>query len=237
MNEEQIRRLVREALSRELQSHSRPLVTEEDINAVPEGGHFRVPKDALITPLARQAALMRRVTLVEHDAGPLPEAAPSNPQAPIVALGADHGGYGMKEMLKAYLKAEGYSVLDLGTHSKEAVDYPDFAHAVALAVSEGRAWVGILIDGAGIGSSMAANKVPGIRAALCYDLATAVNSREHNNANVLTLGAGMIGEALAKQIVKTWLTTDFGGGRHARRVNKIMQIERRYLKGTHGSTD
>ncbi|MCB9438279.1 MAG: ribose 5-phosphate isomerase B [Anaerolineales bacterium] len=180
---------------------------------------------------------MRRVTLVEHDAGPLPEAAPANPQAPIVALGADHGGYGMKEMLKAYLKAEGYSVLDLGTHSKEAVDYPDFAHAVALAVSEGRAWVGILVDGAGIGSSMAANKVPGIRAALCYDLATAVNSREHNNANVLTLGAGMIGEALAKQIVKTWLTTDFGGGRHARRVNKIMQIERRYLKGTHGSTD
>jgi len=110
------------------------------------------------------------------------------------------------------------------------VDYPDFAYAVAGLVAERRAARGILVDGAGIGSCMAANKVPGIRAAMCYDVSTAANSREHNDANVLTLGAGLIGVNLAQQIVKTWLSTDFGGGRHARRVDKIMAIEKRYLK-------
>jgi ribose 5-phosphate isomerase B len=99
-------------------------------------------------------------------------------------------------------------------------------------VSQGRAARGILVDGAGIGSCMAANKVPGVRAAMCYDQSTALNSREHNDANVLTLGAGLIGEALARQIVKTWLETPFGGGRHARRVDKIMQIEGRFVRRT-----
>jgi ribose 5-phosphate isomerase B len=107
------------------------------------------------------------------------------------------------------------------------VDYPDFAYVVAKKVSDGEAWRGIIIDGAGIGSCMVANKVPGIRAAMCYDHATALNSREHNNANVLTLGAGMIEASTARQIVLTWLNTNFGGGRHARRVDKIMDVERR----------
>lgn len=234
LNEEQIRQLVREALQRELgvSGGQRRLITEDDLNAVPPGTSFRIPEGAIVTPLAREAALMRQIELIAYDAGPQPEINPAKPQAPVVALGADHGGYPLKEILKEFLKTEGYSVLDLGTNSRDAVDYPDFAHAVALAVSQGKAWRGILIDGAGIGSSMAANKVPGVRAALCYDNATAINSREHNDANVLTLGAGLIGEALAKQIVQTWLTTEFAGGRHARRVNKIMQIEYRYLKGT-----
>jgi ribose 5-phosphate isomerase B len=122
-------------------------------------------------------------------------------------------------------------VVDCGTNSADAVDYPDFAYAVARLVSEGRAWRGVVVDGAGIGSCMAANKVPGVRAALCYDHATAVNSREHNDANVLTLGAGLIGPALARQIVETWLATEFGGGRHERRVTKIMDIEKRFSKG------
>jgi ribose 5-phosphate isomerase B len=148
-----------------------------------------------------------------------------------VALGADHGGYALKEALKAHLTSQGYAVIDCGTHSTEAVDYPDLAYAVARLVSEGSAWRGIVVDGAGIGSCMAANKVPGVRAALCYDHATAVNSREHNDANVLTLGAGLIGTTLAKQIADTWLQTEFGGGRHAKRVNKIIDIERRFLKG------
>ena len=121
----------------------------------------------------------------------------------------------------------GYQVNDYGTHSTESVDYPDFAFAVAEAVSSGSAWRGIVIDGAGIGSCMAANKVSGVRAAMCYDHATAVNSREHNDANVLTMGSGLIGENLARQIVDTWLTTSFGGGRHARRVEKITAIEKR----------
>ena len=148
----------------------------------------------------------------------------------IVALGADHGGYPLKETVKAHLASLGYSVIDCGTNSTEAVDYPDFAYAVARLVSEGQAWRGIIVDGAGIGSAMAANKVPGVRAALCYDHATAVNSREHNDANVLTLGAGLIGPNLAKQIAETWLRTEFGGGRHAKRVDKIVEIERRFLK-------
>ena len=118
----------------------------------------------------------------------------------------------------------------MGCFSPEAVDYPDLAYAVARLVADGRAAAGIVIDGAGIGSAMVANKVPGVRAALCYDLSTAVNSREHNHANVLTLGAGLIGPALARQIVKIWLETPWGAGRHARRVDKIMQVEQRFLK-------
>ncbi|MBI3760588.1 MAG: ribose 5-phosphate isomerase B [Chloroflexi bacterium] len=148
----------------------------------------------------------------------------------VVALGADHGGFALKETLKEFVASLGYGVTDCGTHSTEAVDYPDFAYAVARLVSEGQAWRGILVDGAGIGSCMAANKVPGVRAALCHDHATAVNSREHNDANVLTLGAGLVGPNLARQIVETWLETDFGGGRHERRVAKIGEIEKRFLK-------
>ena len=152
----------------------------------------------------------------------------------VVALGADHGGYALKDALKEFVASLGYAVVDCGTNSADAVDYPDFAYAVARTVSEGQAWRGIVVDGAGIGSCMAANKVPGVRAALCYDHATAVNSREHNNANVLTLGAGLVGATLAKQIVETWLKTEFGGGRHERRVTKIMEIEKRFLKGGGG---
>jgi ribose 5-phosphate isomerase B len=142
-----------------------------------------------------------------------------------IALGADHGGFSLKETLKAHLEEQGYQVDDCGTYDTESVDYPDFALAVALKVSSGEAWRGIMIDGAGIGSCMAANKVPGVRAALCYDHATAVNSREHNAANVLTLGAGLIGSQLAQQITLTWLGTDVAAGRHTRRVSKIMKIE------------
>ncbi len=148
----------------------------------------------------------------------------------VVAIGADHGGYELKEALKPELKTLGFEITDLGTNSKEAVDYPDFAHAVAQAVSSGKAWRGIMIDGAGIGSCIVANKVPGVRAGMAYDYSSAVNSREHNDTNVLTLGAGLIGVNLAKQIVKTWLTTEFGGGRHAARVDKIKSVEKQYLK-------
>jgi ribose 5-phosphate isomerase B len=166
---------------------------------------------------------------------PAPAAGPSAPPHPAaapgsVALGADHGGYALKESLKEFLTGLGYPVVDCGTHSAEAVDYPDLAYAVARLVGTGEAWRGIVVDGAGIGSAMAANKVPGVRAALCYDHATAVNSREHNDANVLTLGAGQTGPSLARQIVQAWLATGFGGGRHQRRIDKIIEIERRFLK-------
>lgn len=148
----------------------------------------------------------------------------------VIAIGTDHGGVDLKTILSKELSDSGYEVIDCGTNTKDAVDYPDIALAVAQLVSEGKAWRGVIIDGAGIGSCMAANKVPGVRAALCYDHSTAVNSREHNDANVLTLGAGLIGINLAKHILITWLATEFGGGRHANRVNKIMAIEKSFLK-------
>ncbi len=147
-----------------------------------------------------------------------------------IVIGSDHGGFELKETLKADLSGMGLDVVDVGTFSKAAVDYPDYAHEVAKLVSTGKAWRGIMIDGAGIGSCIVANKVPGIRAGMAYDYSSAVNSREHNDTNVLTLGAGLIGVNLARQIVKTWLSTDFGGDRHARRVEKISVVEKKYFK-------
>ena len=155
----------------------------------------------------------------------IPSSEPTAEAGKTVAIGGDHGGFPLKEELKAFLEGNGYQVIDCGTNSTDAVDYPDIAKAVAQQVASGAAWRGVMIDGAGIGSCMAANKVPGVRAAMCYDHATAHNSREHNNANLLTLGAGLIGPNLARQILSTFLETDFGGGRHARRVDKIMEIE------------
>ncbi len=194
----------------------RPLITLEDISAVAEGGTLTIPPGAILTPLARSAVLERRVKLVVQ--------AGAGRDLRTIAIGADHGGYALKQFLKGELERR-FNVIDCGTHSAESCDYPDYALAVAQHVASGRAWRGIMIDGAGIGSCMVANKVPGVRAAMCYDRATAVNSREHNDANLLTLGAGMISRGLAREIVTVWLETDFGGGRHARRVDKIAALD------------
>jgi ribose 5-phosphate isomerase B len=185
---------------------------------------INVPEGALVTPLARQLALERKILMREADHGP------ESGSSKAIALGADHGGYKLKETLMQSLAEWGYEVLDCGTQSDRPVDYPDYALAVAQMVANGRAWRGVMVDGAGIGSCMAANKVPGVRAAMCYDQATALNSREHNDANLLTLGAGLIGENLAKSILNTFLSTPFAGGRHAARVDKISNIEHRYLR-------
>ena len=143
-----------------------------------------------------------------------------------VAIGSDHGGFKAKEALKTYLRTLGYRITDVGTESTESVDYPDFAVKVARKVASGECDRGIMIDGAGIGSSMACNKVKGIRAALCYNIKTIINSREHNNANVLTLGGPLHSTDELCEMVKVWLETRFAGGRHWGRVNKIMEIER-----------
>lgn len=147
-----------------------------------------------------------------------------------IAIGADHGGFELKKTLISKLTDAGWAVKDCGTDSAEACDYPDFAHRVARQVAKGTSEWGIMIDGAGIGSAMVANKVPGVRAAACYDLSTARNSREHNRANVLTLGAGLTGAALAWQIVQEWLATPWGGDRHLRRVALIREIEETYAR-------
>jgi ribose 5-phosphate isomerase B len=143
-----------------------------------------------------------------------------------IAVGADHAGFHLKEDLKQHLKELGHDVRDVGTDSEESVDYPAFCAAVARAVREGTADRGIVLGGSGQGEQIAANKVSGIRAALCNDLFTARLSREHNDANVVAMGARIVAPALAREILRTWLETDFQGGRHERRIRQIEEIER-----------
>ncbi len=142
-----------------------------------------------------------------------------------IALGADHGGFELKEAIKAWLLEKGHEVEDKGTHSLASCDYPDYAKAVALNVAAGQSDRGILVCGTGIGVSIAANKVQGIRAALCGDTFSARMSRLHNDANVLALGQRVVGAGLALDIVEIWLSTSFEGGRHRTRVDKLMEIE------------
>jgi ribose 5-phosphate isomerase B len=144
-----------------------------------------------------------------------------------IAIGADHAGFALKQHLVATLTRLGHTVDDMGTHDSEPVDYPDIAAQVGRAVAEGRAERGIVLGGSGQGEQMAANKIPGVRAALCNDLYTARMSREHNDANVLAMGGRIVGPGLADEIIKLWLDTPFEGGRHQRRVNQITDLERR----------
>ena len=149
----------------------------------------------------------------------------------VIALGADHAGWELKEALKAWLIENGHQILDFGTHSPDSVDYPDYALEVAESVASGKAERGLLVCGTGIGMAMTANKVPGIRAALCSDPFMARMSREHNDANVLALGGRLMDGELGLEILQMWLSTEFAGGRHERRLAKIAQIESRFLQG------
>lgn len=200
------------------------IVTADDVIRIPPGGELSASVGAIVTPWAREVAASRNVRIVQGAAGSLAGGAGA------IALGADHGGFALKEELKAHLAGQGRRVHDVGTFSTEAVDYPDIAHAVARAVRSGEAEVGILVDGAGIGSAMAANKVPGIRAALCVDEAAAVNAREHNDANVLTLGAKFVDGPRMRAIVDAFLLAKCTEERHARRVGKITAIEESYRR-------
>jgi RpiB/LacA/LacB family sugar-phosphate isomerase len=188
----------------------------------------RLPDEIVIRQLVERA-----LEAVEAGAVPEPAGQGAVPAAPAggtdtVAIGADHGGFALKAVLVKHLREKGLAVTDCGTNGPEAVDYPDFAHVVARLVSTGACATGIVIDGAGIGSAMAANKVPGVRAANAHDTSMARNAREHNYANVLTLGARMIGEGLALEIADTFLATPWGAERHGARVAKITAIERQY---------
>lgn len=196
------------------------LVSAEDLAGLERGATFAVPRGAQVTPLAKEEAWRRGIELREGQA--------RGSQRLRVALGADHGGFPIKEQIKEWLRELGHTSLDLGTHDQNAVDYPDFARAVGEAVAAGRADLGVCVDGAGIGSSMAANKVPGVRAALCYDEQTARNAREHNFANVLSLGGPMIGADMCRRVLAAFLETPEGAVRHARRVEKIAAIEAHY---------
>jgi ribose 5-phosphate isomerase B len=178
-------------------------------------------------------ALVERIVDQALAADPASQASAADGRT-VVAIAGDHGGWRLKDAIGTWLEEHGYVVRDCGTNSDDAVDYPDFAHAVARLVAEKTACCGIIVDGAGIGSAMAANKVPGVRAANCHDLSSARNSREHNYANVLTLGSGFLGTPLALQIVETWLDTEWGAERHGRRVEKISAIERAYTGNAEG---
>lgn len=203
---------------------AKTLITETDLRGLEAGAKLRVAENARFTPLASDLIREKQIELVKKSSRA------KNSTIKSIALGADHGGFPFKEKLKNFLEDRGFQTRDFGTNSTDAVDYPDFAHAVAKAVGEKSADVGIIIDGAGIGSAMTANKVPNVRAAACYSVALAKNSREHNGANVLTLGSGQNNFDEIKQIVEAWLATDLTEDRHKKRVGKIDAVERQYKK-------
>jgi ribose 5-phosphate isomerase B len=200
---------------------SKRIVTAEDLGRLEPGSELRLEAGSRLTPLAEDVVRERRLRVTF---------AADGPEGAVVAVAADHGGFRMKEEVKALLEELGRRPLDLGTDSEEPVDYPDYAHAAARAVADGRAQLAVVVDGAGMGSAMTANKVPGVRAAACYSAAQAKNAREHNDANVLTLGSRMITSEQMREIVGAWLAAGIAEERHLARVAKIVAVERRYLR-------
>jgi ribose 5-phosphate isomerase B len=203
---------------------SKLVITEGDVRGLEEGAVLRIGEGTRLTPLASDIISEKRIELVRRTSRRGSKA------SKLIAVGADHGGFKMKEELKTLLGELGHRVQDFGTNSEEAVDYPDFAHAVARAVSEGTSDLGVIVDGAGVGSAMTANKVPGVRAAAAYSVAVARNSREHNGANVLTLGSNTISNAEMREIVRAWLGSELTEDRHRKRVAKIDAVERQYRR-------
>jgi len=205
------------------------VITAQDI---PASGELRIPVGSIVTASAREVAAARGVAIRELPEDQVSALAPPDK---TIAIGADHGGFTLKEALKPVIQSLGLEVRDVGVHEEKPADYPDLAFQVAQLVAAGKATRGVIIDGAGIGSSIAANKVPGVRAALCYDKASAGNSREHNDSNILTLGARLLTQSQAEDVLRVWLGTAFAGGRHQARVQKITDIERQFLKPGPGS--
>lgn len=197
----------------------RRVVTAQCLQGIPSGGTYLVPPGARVTDLAREEAWSRSITLSTH--------VTETSGAWRVAVASDHGGYASKSVVMAAVREAGHQPIDLGPHDETPVDYPDFAATVARGVADGNFHVGIMIDGAGIGSAMAANKIAGVRAANCWNEASAKNAREHNYANVLTLGGRMLDDATLDRIVRTFLRTPYGAARHGRRVDKITALETR----------
>jgi ribose 5-phosphate isomerase B len=202
---------------------SKTVITEDDVRDLAEGAVLRIAEGARLTPLAADIVSEKRIELVRR----VPRRGSKTSR--LIAVGADHGGFKMKQELKAFLGGLGHQVHDFGTNSEEPVDYPDLAYAVARSVAEGESELGIVIDGAGVGSAITANKVPGVRAAACYSVDVARNSREHNGANVLSLGSKTITVAEMREIVQVWLATEMTEERHQKRVAKIQAVERQYL--------
>lgn len=203
---------------------AKSLLTEDDLRGLNDGAKVRVAENVKLTPLASDIVREKSIELIKKTSRR------SSLKVQTVGVGCDHGGFQFKEDLKNFLADLGLQVRDFGTNSTDAVDYPDYAHLVAKAVGERQVDVGIIVDGAGIGSAMTANKVPNVRAAACYSVALAKNSRKHNGANVLTLGSGQNNFAEIKAIVDAWLSADLTEDRHKKRVAKIDVIAKQYSK-------
>ena len=203
----------------------RRILTGEDVQSIPEGGILDITPGTLLTDIAREWVERRKIRIVERM-----RSGDDAIAAVKLAIGSDHGGFEMKSSLREYLDALKASYIDYGTRSKRAVDYPDIAHAVALSVALGQAKQGIIIDGAGIGSAIVANKVPGIRAAACYEEAGAMNAREHNDINVLTLGSTLMLPEKLRPIVRIFISAEHREPRHKNRVAKIMAVEKKYYR-------
>ena len=227
------------------------LISERTVLDALAAGRARlaVPEGALVTALARDTARDHGLALVPADAerpgaerpggadAPAPTPPRPVPDAPArtLAVGCDHAGFEIKGALAAHAQSLGWTVTDLGTDSAESVDYPDVAYAVGRLVHLGRTQRGLMVDGVGVGSAIVANKLPGVRAALCPDTFSAFNARAHNDANVLTLGSRTMGVETCKRVLAEFLSTEFEGGRHARRVQKIADVEARFLPGAPGA--
>jgi ribose 5-phosphate isomerase B len=204
----------------------RLVVTERDIRDALARGckRLEIPENAILTPLAADTAAEKHVEIVRSAPSPV------GGQKVVVAIGSDHGGFELKTQLAEHIRAQGFQVEDAGTTSKDPCDYPDFAYAVGRLVAAGKAGLGIMIDGAGIGSCMVVNKIPGIRGACCTNELMARNAREHNDANVLTLGSRVVELEAAKGVVDAFLRMSFAGGRHEGRVRKIMDVDEKYRR-------
>ena len=207
------------------------VITERDIIATISSGIriIHLDKNDIITPLAADRIKSSGIEII------FGEEKKQNESSPVqytftnktISVGCDHTGFALKKMLIGFLNDAGYKVTDVGTFDEKSCDYPDFAEKVALQILEGKTACGLLVDATGIPSAITANKFPGIRAATCYNEFTAKSSREHNNANILVIGAKAIGEETAKSILKIWLESAFLGDRHQRRLDKISEIERK----------
>ncbi len=205
------------------------LVTEDDVKRILKSGatEIAIEKNSVLTPLAKDRIRSSGIQVVEGNSSD----AANNPNIKKkIVIGSDHTGVRQKKVLFDNLKNEGYEINDIGTFTEDAVDYPDIAFNVANRVAIGECDLGILIDATGIPSAITANKIPGIRAATCYNEFSAKSSREHNNANVLVLGARSLGEETIKSITNVWLKSSFLGDRHQRRLDKITLIEERFSK-------
>jgi len=205
------------------------IITEADARTLDVGATVELAKGGHVTPLAKDTLAARRVTVLPAGAADpsLPADLAPAPEIRRVTIGSDHTGIVLRKALVAFLRGRGLSVIDVGTDSTESVDYPDIAEAVARPVARREADAGIVIDGAGIGSAIAANKIDGIRAVMATTETIARYSREHNGANVLSLGASLLTGDEAKAIVTTWISTSMREARYMRRLTKISALERR----------